>query len=231
MRNRSDVNRRWLEGHRVAASLDAACGLGVYLTLLAAYSDRVFGAKVVHPPSYPNSGREGRRKPPLVCMTLEAAAFHSASFDFVICIEMLEHVRNDVSTVHELLRMLKPAGIHVLSVTFRGLSFKTHGIRLGSRNVNSLFGLGFPLLMYFLRTAHKYFATVRVYSASNLRRLHEGCGFRIRRIRFLLSGSDVFKRKYGSRALGQLLRRGLETLQTRLSHVWESTIVVIGEVH
>ena len=224
--NRSRIIQSRLEEIRPGASLDAGCGLGVYLPLLAAFSGKVFGADLIHSHLTQIPAGENIHR---TCSSLEAAAFRSAAFDFIICIETLEHVRNDEQTIRELRRLMKPGGTLVLSVPYKGFPFETHGIRMGSRTVQSPFGMGFPLLTYCPQFIRNLFATVRVYSAGDLRRLFEKNGFRIREIRFLLPGLDVFERKIRFRALARLLRRGLDGLHAGLSKKWGSTIVIIGE--
>ncbi len=224
--NRSRIIQNRLEEIRPGVSLDAGCGLGVYLPLLASFSGKVFGADLIHEhlrriPAAKNTYR--------TCSSLEAPAFRSAAFDFIICIETLEHVRNDEQTIREFRRLMKSGGTLILSVPYKGFPFETHGIRLGSRTVNSPFGLGFPLLTYCPQFIRNVFATVRVYSAGDLRRMFEKNGFRIREIQFLLPGLDVFERKIRSRALTRLLRRGFDRLHAGLSKVWGSTIVIIAE--
>jgi SAM-dependent methyltransferase len=224
--NRSRIIQNRLSELHPEASLDAGCGLGVYLPLLASFSKKVFGADLIHDhlKQIPCAEKTYR-----ACSSLEAAAFRSAAFDFVICIETLEHVRDDQQTLRELRRLMKSGGTLILSVPYKGFPFETHGIKLGSRTVNSPFGLGFPLLTYCPQWIRNFFATVRVYSARDLRRMFEKNGFRVREIQFLLPGLDVFERKIRSRALARLLRRSLEKLHAGLSKVWGSTIVIIGE--
>jgi SAM-dependent methyltransferase len=226
VRNRAGIIQKRLEEIRPAASLDAGCGLGVYLPLLAAFSGKVIGADLIHGHLKQIPAAESVLR---ACSALEAEAFRSAAFDFVICIETLEHVRDDERTVRELRRVMKPGATLILSVPYKGFPFETHGIRVGSRTIGSPFGLGFPLLTYCPRFIRRMFATVRVYSAGDLRRMFARNGFQIREIRFLLPGLDVFERKIRFPAPARLLRRGLGALQAKLSRVWGSTIVVIGE--
>jgi len=229
VRNRSAIIRDWLLNHPAEISLDAGCGMGVYLPLLAAHSRRVFGADIIlrHLRKFSGSNSQGRIQ--LISTALETLAVRSATFDFAVCIETLEHVQDDRRTVAELRRVLKPGGILILSVPYRGFPFETHGIRWGSRTIDSPFGLGFPLLTWFPQALRKNFATVRVYSAADLRRIFAANGLRILNVEYLLPGLDVFERKIGSRKLAGLLRTGLDALQTRLSKTWGSTIIVTAE--
>jgi SAM-dependent methyltransferase len=224
--NRAGIIRERLEAARPEAALDAGCGLGVYLPLLASFGAEVVGADIIHDHLRQIPAAKSIRR---VCSALEAAAFHSAAFDFVICIETLEHVRDDERTLRELRRVMKPGGTLILSVPYKGFPFETHGIRLGSRTIRSPLGLGFPLLTYCPQFIRRIFATVRVYSVGGLRRMFERNGFRIREIRFLLPGLDVFERRIRLRAPARLLRGILNAMQSKLSRVWGSTIVVIGE--
>ncbi len=51
--------------------------------------------------------------------SITAMTFDTASFDCVLCSEVLEHVWNDLKALSELRRVLKPGGILVLTVPFQ----------------------------------------------------------------------------------------------------------------
>jgi SAM-dependent methyltransferase len=210
VRNRAQVILEVLGGRPVGVSLDAGCGLGVYLDLLSTHSSKVVGIDII-------GDRLGRvtehacaANAHLACMALEHIGFPDRTFDFIICIETLEHVVDDTLTIQEFRRLLKPGGRVVISVPYKWFLFETHGVRVGSRVVSSPFGLGFPLLPFLPASLRKLFATVRVYSARQL--------------------VDMFERKVKSRLLVRFLRKVFGLLQGGMSKVWGSTIVIVGQV-
>ncbi len=52
----------------------------------------------------------------LFCTDITCLPFDSASFDCVICSEVLEHIRNDTKAISELARIVKPGRILAVSV-------------------------------------------------------------------------------------------------------------------
>ena len=55
-----------------------------------------------------------RYEVPLVCGSVTALPFESASFDCVVCSQVIEHIPADPVIMSELLRVLRPAGLLVL---------------------------------------------------------------------------------------------------------------------
>ena len=82
--------------------LDVGCGDKPYYPLFAEAGEYV-GADVVDGP-----------KVDVVC-PLEALAFEDASFDTVLCSQVLEHVREPVTSLREIGRVLRPSGVLLAS--------------------------------------------------------------------------------------------------------------------
>jgi len=230
VKNRAQVILEVLGGRPVSVSLDAGCGLGVYLDLLSAHSSKVVGIDIIGDHLSQVSERTCSANAHLACMALEHIGFPDGTFDFIICIETLEHVVDDRLTIQEFRRLLKPGGRVVISVPYKWFLFETHGVRVGSRMISSPFGLGFPLLPFLPASLRKPFATVRVYSARQLVDMFEKNGLVPQQVLFLMPGLDIFERKVKSKFLVRLLRRVFGLLQEGMSKVWGSTIVIVGQV-
>ena len=112
-----EVRRRIAPGSRL---LDAGCGNGSLSLRLAEAGYRVMGLD--RSPEFVRYGRErldGARK-------REAVSFQEGdicdtglpehSFDAVTCGEVLEHIQDDAAAVRELLRVLRPGGVCVVTV-------------------------------------------------------------------------------------------------------------------
>jgi SAM-dependent methyltransferase len=229
--NRTRVILQQLNEQPAEISLDAGCGLGVYLPSLSLHSRKVVGIDIIREHLNQAGSNAYKGNAQVACMSLEHIGLRDATFDFIICIETLEHVTNDESAVKELRRLLKPGGRIVISVPYKWFPFETHGVCIGSRITSSPFGLGFPFLPFLPPSFRRRFATVRVYSACQLKKLLGKNNIYSKEVLFLMPGLDIFEKKTSLKFLTQLLRNGLECLQRRLSGVWGSTIVIIGQAY
>ena len=227
--NRGKIIGRELGRLETITCLDAGCGYGAYIGLLADRCSRVFGVDANE--SYLQEAKSQSKNFENVSfaqMSLESMALCRRSFDFIICIETLEHVKNDHAAIGEFRRLLKPNGRIVLSVPYKWFPFETHGIRLGGKVTSSPFGLGFPLLTFLPANIRKYFATARVYSRRDLVYLFNENGFRVEEISFLMPGLDIFERKSRSKFLVKLFRNIMYLFQKAFECKWGSTIVLIA---
>ena len=67
---------------------------------------------------YPATGRDLYRARPDVFADAHALPFPDASFDAVVCLEVLEHVRDPARVLREIARILRPGGRAWLSMPF-----------------------------------------------------------------------------------------------------------------
>jgi SAM-dependent methyltransferase len=67
---------------------------------------------------YPRTGRDLYAATPDVFADAVALPFADETFDGVICLEVLEHVREPATVIHEIARVLKPGGRAWLSMPF-----------------------------------------------------------------------------------------------------------------
>lgn len=106
--------------------LDIGCGTGRHTA--AAYQQpevSVIGADISHSDLqearkrlcfHDRLGAHGRGRWTLLMANITALPFEDASFDVVICSEVLEHIHEDAGAIAEIIRVLKPGSILVVSV-------------------------------------------------------------------------------------------------------------------
>lgn len=99
--------------------LDAGCGNGIYANSLV----HLFKVKVVgvdlnkeHLKRASAAQKSLGLATKFEKMSLSDLNFDSSSFDKIICLEVLEHIKDDKKTLSELARVLKNGGLLVLSV-------------------------------------------------------------------------------------------------------------------
>jgi len=97
--------------------LDAGCGSGYGAGILTDAGCRVTGLDVD-----PTACEFARNFSgcPVVCGSLEALPFETASFDAVVAVESVEHVQDDRAMFAEIARVLRPCGHIVITTPMRG---------------------------------------------------------------------------------------------------------------
>ncbi len=197
--------------------LENGCGVGMYLAHLRALSrGRIIGLE------YDAAwARQARAHGPVVQAAGEALPFATATFDFVLSHEVLEHVRDDAQAVREIVRVLKVGGRLVLFVPNRGYPFETHGIYWRGRYY---FG-NIPLVNYLPRRWRDRLAPhVRVYTRRDLTRLFHGLPVRfVQRTVIFGAYDNIIAHWPGPGRLLRALLQSLERTPLRvlgLSHFW-----------
>jgi SAM-dependent methyltransferase len=96
----------------IPALLDAGCGGGSTLVDLA----RIGQVSAIEPslPSYEKA--RSRRIGSVLQASLEEMPFSEASFDLATCLDVIEHVRDDVAGLATLRRVVRPGGFLVVTV-------------------------------------------------------------------------------------------------------------------
>lgn len=221
--------RQELEKLSPQSTLDAGCGLGIYLPLLREYCPNVVGIDINY--EYLTQARLSHldERTHHVMMSMEKMALQSSIFDLVICIETLEHIPEDISSIMEFRRLLRVGGRCVITVPYKWFPFETHGISIGSTVISSPFGIGFPLLTFFPSSVRRLFATARVYTKRGLCRQLKKNGFHPLNVFFLMPGLDTFHKKAGNTIFPRIAKLLSNHLERALSRFYGSTMVVIAE--
>ena len=88
--------------------LDIGCGTGYFLSKISPIAENIYG---VDPHEYKNLKIDN-----VIEGTVESLPFDNNSFDFVSCLDVLEHVQNPEDGLNSILRVLKPGGFAIITV-------------------------------------------------------------------------------------------------------------------
>jgi len=197
--------------------LENGCGVGMYLKHLAPHVGSIIGLEY----DLPRARIAHQTSLSLVNAAGEELPFESATFDAILSHEVLEHVRNDLHCVEEMVRVLKPGGVILLFVPNRGYPFETHGIYWRKRYH---FG-NIPLVNYLPAPWRNRLAPhVRIYTGRDLDRLLVKLPVRVVQRRILFGSYDNIIFRFPN--LGPLLKSALQWLERTplkifgLSHFW-----------
>lgn len=193
--------------------LDMGCGDGVWLEEFAKYTNTasVFGSeydKEKVDTLIKKIDLKGSKILPenIKHCPGEALNFSSNFFDVVFHNEVLEHVQDDVKTLKECLRVLKPNGHLVFFTPNRGWPFEQHGIFFNGKYIWG----NIPLLPWLPKFFYKKFAYhVRNYSNKDIRKVidsaSEGVEIQIVKHTRIFPGFDGMVRRLG--LVGRMVRK------------------------
>ena len=220
---RSGQERRWqmilgAAGERIKGRvLENGCGVGLYLERLTRYSSKAIGLEF----DFPRALEAHSVAEMVVNAAGEMIPLPTASFDFILSHEVLEHVENDRACVEEMVRILRPGGRMAVFVPNKGYPFETHGIYWRGRY---RFG-NIPMVNYLPRKTRDRLAPhVRVYTAKELSELFAGLPVRIVQRRIIFGAYDNIIARWPT--FGRLMRGILQDLERTparvfgLSHFW-----------
>jgi SAM-dependent methyltransferase len=197
--------------------LENGCGVGIYLDRLAQHSQMAVGLEY----ELPRAQEAHQLAEHVVAAAGEAIPFPSATFDFILSHEVLEHVQDDRASVEEMVRSLCPGGRIAIFVPNRGYPFETHGIYWHGRY---RFG-NIPLVNYLPRNLRNRLAPhVRVYTSQELERLFTGLPVRFVERTVIFGAYDNIIARWPT--FGRVLRwilQGIEKTPARvfgLSYFW-----------
>jgi SAM-dependent methyltransferase len=194
-----------------AKILDMGCGEGVWLAKFLEFTspENVYGSEydpeqVKHITANPPKSEHGVQILPknIINSPGEYLAFPDEFFDIVFHNEVLEHVQDDLKTLQECIRVLKPGGKLIFFTPNRGWPFETHGMFLNGK----YYWGNIPFLPWFPESLYKKFAPhVRNYSNSQIRKLIKKSGGRIISHTHIFPGFDGAVKRFG--ILGKLLQK------------------------
>ena len=197
--------------------LDDGCGVGTYVTHLAAFGGLVFGLEY----DFERAQDAKQVSDHILSAAGEYLPFPSGSFDLILSNEVIEHVADDKLAVREMVRVLRPGGRITLFCPNIGYPFETHGI-YWKREYH--FG-NIPLVNYLPRKWRDKLAPhVRIYSSKDLAALFQGLPVKIIHRGVIYGAYDNIIARF-PRA-GKLLRGVLQFLEKTpfqffgLSHFW-----------
>ncbi len=198
------------------------CGVGLYVRALRHFTPYVVGLDIE-----PERAAESFAHSPLVNLAAgEHLPYPANHFDLLLSHEVIEHVQDDVRTLAEMVRVLKPGGRAVIFCPNRFYPFETHGHYWRGRYH---FG-NTPLINYLPNPLRNKLAPhVRAYTAGNLKHLLTGLPVTVITHTQIYPGYDniVARRP----ALGNVLRQITYTLEhTPLRRLGLSHLLVIEKI-
>jgi SAM-dependent methyltransferase len=212
-------------GDRIAGRvLDNGCGVGTYLQNMAERAPKAHGIEF----EYDRAQAAHNLHDCVVQAAGERLPYPDGSFDFVLSMEVLEHVDNDRLAMEEIARVLRAPSVDALGggravifVPNRGYPFETHGFFWhGEYRFGNI-----PLINYLpTRYRDRLAPHVRAYRSSDLERLIKGLPLRIHQRTIIFGAYDNIIARWPR--LGRTLRRilqGFEKTPLRalgLSHFW-----------
>jgi len=211
-------------GERIKGNiLENGCGVGMYVEHLAPFGGTVIGLEY----DFERAAEARTNSPHILNAAGEFLPLPSATFDLILSHEVIEHVQNDRSAIHEMIRVLKPGGRAVIFCSNRGYPFETHGLYWKGKYYfgNKLFVNYLPRSLRDKLAPH-----VRVYSTSDMRKLFEGLPVKVIEQTIVFGAYDNIIARFGP--LGKVLRAVLQFLEKTplkifgLSHFW-----VVEKVH
>jgi ubiquinone/menaquinone biosynthesis C-methylase UbiE len=108
------------------------------------------------------------------------------SADCVMCYTVLEHVPDQLATLREMHRLLRPGGRLVLTVPNRWWVFETHGADLPVLPWNRV-----PLVSWWPKKLHDRYARARIYRKREIRSLVTEAGFTVEAVFNLTAPMDM----------------------------------------
>ena len=215
---RLGVARKFIDwgGDRV---LDLGCGNGAYTVKIAEDAGEVVGLDF-------EGGRlrefrskaAGVRNIAMTNAAGEFLPFPAGVFDTVFCIETLEHVIDERSTLKEIRRVLRPGGHVLLTVPNKWYLFETHGLRPAWMKGSNRY----PFASWLPRALHARLANARIYTAGDISRLIEEAGFTQVGLDWMLPPLD----KVGAAPVRATLRGLLRVVEpTRLRRLGVSIVI------
>ena len=140
-----------------------------------------------------------------------------SSMDAVTSFEVLEHVPDELATLREIHRVLRPGGRFALTVPNRWWIFETHGTSLPLLPWNRV-----PFFSWLPRSLHDRWARARNYRRRQIISLIQDAGFQVQDSAYVMAPLDVLKWQALRNFLRGTFFRGDTTI-----FPWQATAILI----
>jgi 2-polyprenyl-3-methyl-5-hydroxy-6-metoxy-1,4-benzoquinol methylase len=170
--------------------LDCGCAYGGYTVAMVDLGvERAIGVDVVEERIVQAHERErDNAAVSFLHVSSDTLPFVEASFDGVLLNEVLEHVTDEIQTLREIHRVLRPGGHLVIMSPNRWFPFEGHGMRIGQYRVE----VPVPLLPWLPSGISKHFMLARNYWPHELQDMICNEGFVIRTAGFVWPVFEAF---------------------------------------
>jgi len=205
-------------GERIKGNiLENGCGVGMYVEHISPFGGTVIGLEY----DFERAAEAHKNSPHIFNAAGEFIPLPSGTFDLILSHEVIEHVQDDRSAIHEMVRTLKPGGRVIIFCPNRGYPFETHGIYWKGQ-----YHFGNKLFVNYLPRSlrDKLAPHVRVYSKRDMQKLFEGLSVKFIERTIIFGAYDNIIARFGP--LGKILRGVLQFLEKTplkvfgLSHFW-----------
>jgi SAM-dependent methyltransferase len=139
--------------------------------------------------------------------TTEALPFRAACFEGVLLNEVLEHVEDEVQTLEQIFRIIRPGGTFALMSPNRLFPFEGHGLVIGRVRLP----YPVPLVPWLPARLTRRFSSARNYWPGELRRLVEFVGFEVLFTRSLMPLFEIYP--WLPQAARRAYRKGVPALE------------------
>ena len=133
-------------------------------------------------------------------------------YDRAISFEVLEHVKDEKSTLNNIYKSLKNGALFAISVPNKWWIFETHGAHLPLLPWNRV-----PFFSWLPKKIHTRLAKARIYTKTEICRLLGDEGFNILSVHYITAPMDVIKWKWLKYLLQKTIFRGDTTIFPILS--------------
>jgi len=186
--------------------LDVGCGEGYGSAMLTERAQHVIGIDKSEEAIAHAAAKYAQRNVEFRCACAEQLPFPDASFDVVVCLELIEHAKDHIAVMEEIRRVLKPGGVLILSTPNRRV------VSPGSPTPLSEFHIREFHVRETLRLCRGYFPEVELFTqrnpfAKSRRIIRWAMALDFLRLRKLFRRSSREQMKWGVRgALGETVK-------------------------
>ena len=149
---------------------------------------------------------------------IDNAIVKDSYYDRAVSFEVLEHVKDEKSTLSNIYKSLKNGALFAISVPNKWWIFETHGAYLPLLPWNRV-----PFFSWLPKKIHSRFAKARIYTKTNVCKLLQEQGFNILSVHYVTAPMDVIKWKW----IKSLLRKTIFRGDTTKFPILSTSIMVI----